>query len=343
MLAPASAKGALGHLWEQTVLPVEARGRLLWSPCGSGPVGYRRQVVTFHDLFPLEHPEWYSPAYSRWYSLLMRRLAAEALHLITVSEYTRSRIVALLGRDPQTITVIHNGLDRSFQRAPTTAIAHARHALGLPSAHYILSLSSLEKRKNLSGILQAWSQVWSKLPSDVWLVLAGPKANEMVYGRQRLSLHAPRVFFTGYVPEQHLTGLYSGASLFLFPSLAEGFGLPLLEAMACGVRCITSKATSLPEVGGDAVEYVNPLDTRALAGSILRQWQEHGRSTPYLPAIERAQRFCWDEAARRAPQVLRASAVLDPARSYIRKTPYVRLRRPTAARTESVHPEQRAS
>jgi glycosyltransferase involved in cell wall biosynthesis len=343
VLAPASAKGALGHLWEQTVLPAEARGRLLWSPCGSGPVGYRRQVVTFHDLFPLEHPEWYSPAYSRWYSLVMRRLAAEALHVFAVSEYTKSRLVALLGRNPQTITVIPNGLKRNFQRASISAMEHARHALGLPGPRYILSLSSLEKRKNLTGILQAWSHVWSKLPADVWLVLAGPKADEAVYGKQNIHLHPPRVFFAGYVPEHHLAGVYSGASLFLFPSLAEGFGLPLLEAMACGVRCITSRTTSLPEVGGDAVEYVDATDARALAGTILRQWQEHGRCVPFLPAVERAQRFTWDEAARRTHEVLSACAVLDPAFSYVRTTPHARSCRPTAAPTESAHTEPRAS
>jgi hypothetical protein len=93
LCAPQSAKGIAGHLWEQSVLPLACKGRLLWSPCGSGPLGYGRQVVTFHDLFPVEHPEWYGVAYSRWYGVAMRRLAARAIHLIAVSEYTKSRLV----------------------------------------------------------------------------------------------------------------------------------------------------------------------------------------------------------------------------------------------------------
>ncbi|QHN02181.1 glycosyltransferase family 4 protein [Granulicella sp. WH15] len=268
--SPRSAKGAVGHLWEQTMLPWVAGDRVLWSPCGSGPLAYGRQVVTFHDLFPLEHPEWYSPAYAKWYAFAMPRLAARALRLIAVSEFTKSRLVKLLGRDPETITVVHNG-SQMIDRASDTQVNEARIALKLPTRRYVLSLSSQESRKNLSGILKAWSMVQQWLPADVWLVLAGPSVDQSVYGKQQVDVPMSRVLFTGYVPEEHLAGLYSGASLFVFPSLEEGFGLPLLEAMACGVRCITSNTSSLPEVGGDVVDYVNPLDSRELAQKMLHR------------------------------------------------------------------------
>jgi glycosyltransferase involved in cell wall biosynthesis len=309
VIAPQSARGAVGHLWEQTILPLVVGGRLLWNPCGSGPLNYGKQIVTFHDLFPIEFPEWYSSAYAQWYSFVMRRLASRSLHLISVSHYTKARLVKALECDPEKITVIHNGLSDSCRRTGQTEMDIARTTIGIPSRRYLLSLSSLESRKNLRGILEAWSLIYAKLPTDVWLVLAGPKADASVYGEQALMVDLPRVFFTGFVAEDQLAGLYSGASLFLFPSLAEGFGLPLLEAMACGVRCITSNTTSLPEVGGDVVRYVDPLNPNELADAILAEMKTHAiDAIPYLPAIERARQFTWDDAASKTRSVLSRAA-----------------------------------
>ena len=313
--SPRSAKGATGHLWEQTLLPWIAGDRFLWSPCGSGPIAYGRQIVTFHDIFPVEFPEWYSPAYSKWYGFAMRRLATHALHLIAVSEYTRSRLVSCFGCDPAKISVIPNG-SQIQGRATETQVNEARLALKLPTRRYVLSLSSLESRKNLKGILKAWSLICDDLPDDIWLVLAGPRADEAVYGRQNVDVAVPRVLFTGYVAEKHLAGLYSGASLFVFPSLAEGFGLPLLEAMACGVRCITSNASSLPEVGGDVVDYVDPCDTRDLAQQMSRVLHTHSRARAYPPAMERAARFTWDSAASKTQEVLTAVMARESERTF---------------------------
>ncbi len=305
MLQPASGKGAAGHLWEQVVLPRLAAGRLIWSPTGSGPLSYARQVLTLHDLFPLEHPEWYSAAYARWYDFMFRRLSTRAVHLIAVSSYTKDRIVRVLGRDPEEVTVVHNGPGESIRLTSPIQAAHTGAALALPSRNYILSLSSLEARKNLPTILAAWREAQQSLPDTVWLVLAGQQPDAAVYGKQTLAGIPARVHFTGYVPEEHLAGLYSGASLFLFPSLAEGFGLPLLEAMSCGLRAITSNTTSLPEVGGEAAVYVDPLDVAGLAAMIIRHMpKENAATAPYVPSLEQSRRFCWDDSARRTEDVL---------------------------------------
>jgi glycosyltransferase involved in cell wall biosynthesis len=318
-LAPRSAKGAAGHFWEQTALPAAAAGRRLWSPSGTGPALYRNQIVTFHDLFALEHPEWYGRAYAKWYGALLPRLAKRAAGLIAVSEYTKSRIVTLLGRDPDEITVVPNGLTTGCRRASRDEIAVAASALRLPSSRYVLSLSSLEKRKNLRTTLAAWERIHAKLPQDMWLVLAGPEADPNVYGYQQLSVNLPRVYFTGYVPEANLAGLYSGASVFVFPSLAEGFGLPLLEAMACGVRCVTANNSSLPEVGGDVARYVDALDDAALAEAI---WLELAADdgTPFEPAMERARRFSWDHAAMKTWALLQAADLHGARTSLVRET-----------------------
>ena len=312
LLTPAhgqAGKSALGHLWEQLVLPRLAGGRLLWNPCAAGPVGYRPQVITFHDLFALEHPEWFSGSYARWYSYLTRRLAREAVHLIAVSAYTKERMVRLLHRSPEEITVVHNGPSDTTRLCSTLEAAKTAAALALPSRRYVLSLSSLEARKNLATILASWRIAQRSLPDNVWLVLAGKQAEASVFGKQQLPSIPARVHFTGYVPEEHLAGLYSGASLFLFPSLAEGFGLPLLEAMSCGLKCITSNNTSLPEVGGSAAFYVDPSDVREVAAAILRHLpKEQAAAAPYAPSLAQAARFSWSEAALRTEAVLEQAA-----------------------------------
>lgn len=309
MLPRGSGKGAIGHLWEQTALPILCKGRLLWNPNASGPMTYGRQVVTFHDLFPVEFPEWYSSAYARWYGIVMRTLATKAMHLIAVSEYTKSRLVNLFGRDPEDITVIHNGCHVQGPATPEK-VAHAMAALKIPGRRYVLSLSSMERRKNTAAILQAWGAIYDQLPSDTWLVLAGPEVDKSIYGKQLANATPPRVFYTGYVPEEHLTALYTGASLFVFPSFAEGFGFPLLEAMACGVRSITSRTSSLPEVGGDVVDYIDPSNSTELACLMRRRLREAApRPEPFEPSICRARTFSWETAATRTHHVLKEALV----------------------------------
>ena len=181
----------------------------------------------------------------------------------------------------------------------------------LPSRRYVLSLGSLERRKNIGALLEAWSEVQAQLPSDVWLVLAGSRPDPAVYGEWGNRLNPPRVFYTGYVPEQFLPGLYSGAELFVFPSLAEGFGLPLLEAMTCGVRCLSSWSTSLPEVGGDAVRYFDPTcpgDLARALSDMLPPAAPVADGHGYRPSLAQARRFSWDVSASKTRQVIETHA-----------------------------------
>jgi glycosyltransferase involved in cell wall biosynthesis len=241
----------------------------------------------------------------------MRSLAQQAKHLIAVSEYTKSRLVKLLHRDPDTVSVVHNGVSAGWGRAEEKKIQEARTALNIPPGRYVLSLSSQESRKNLRGVLDAWAYVSKRVSEDTWLVLAGQPADTNVYSEQDTYQDLPRVIYTGYVPEEHLCGLYSGASLFVFPSLAEGFGLPLLEAMACGVRCITSQNSSLPEVGGDTVDYIDPRSPRELGDQMLLRLTENiDWRKPFEPVMARAREFTWDKAANRTRAVLDGVAAM---------------------------------
>jgi glycosyltransferase involved in cell wall biosynthesis len=309
LLVPDRGNGIAGHLWEQTVLAARARQQLLWNPCATGPMTARRHVTTIHDLFAVDHPEWYTPAYAQWHQFVLGRLVRSATRLIAVSEYTRQRLIDRYGCNPDQITVVHHGVTSGCEPANPAEIERVAANLQLPSKRYILTLSSLEPRKNIATTLRAWVAAQQSIDNDVWLVVAGAKANPDIWANIDLPRDLPRVFFTGYVPDDDLAGLYSGAALFLFPSLDEGFGFPLLEAMACGTRSIASKVPALIEVGGDAASYVEATDSAALASAIVDLMRAGASpNSPSGEAIERARRFQWSDAASRTLEVLSAAA-----------------------------------
>lgn len=299
-------RGWRGHLWEQTALARHCRDGVLWSPCASGPVTGARQVVTFHDLFVLDFPEWYRRSYASWSGFTLRKLAHSAERIIAVSEYTKSRIIQRLAVDPAKITVIHNGVDASWSSASLAAAPAARYALELPSPNYLLSLGSLEPRKNLKSLLAAWATVVHEMPADLWLVIAGA-SDANVYESAGFSALPARVFLAGYVPDRYLQGLYAGSLGFVYPSLAEGFGLPPLEAMACGIPVITSNTTALPEVCSSAALYFDPKDVSSIAKAIHTLVQNQNlRARLALLGREQAARFNWERTAEQTLRLLRA-------------------------------------
>jgi glycosyltransferase involved in cell wall biosynthesis len=301
-------RGWQGHLWEQTALPLHCRDGVLWSPCASGPVTGGRHVVTFHDLFVVDSPEWYRKAYASWYGFSFRQLAHTADHIIAVSEYTKRRLMERFAVDASKVTVVYNGVDANWFSTSRESAPAARAALHLPSARYLLSVGSFEPRKNLKTLLAAWEMVVGELPSDLWLVVSG-SCDENVYQSARLNEWPARVFRTGYVSDESLPGLYAGSLGFVYPSLAEGFGLPPLEAMACGVPVLTSNTTALPEVCSSAALYFDPTNARELAQAIqlLVSNQNLQRKLSIL-GHERAARFNWERTAEQTLQVLRTIA-----------------------------------
>lgn len=299
-------KWGLGHMWEQLALPRwVGKKDLLWSPCGSGPLAVKNQVVTIHDIATLEHPEWFNPWFAKWYSFLIPRLVRAVKKVIVVSEYTKIRLSEMTGVSPEKIEVIYNGIDERFSPKSKEEISIAQKLLSLPSDKYILSLSSLEPRKNLHRLLEAWNIICHKLPKDIWLVLAGGKGKSTVFKNLSFDSLPPRVYFTGYIPDEHLPALYSGAIAFAYVSLYEGFGLPPLEAMACGVPVITSNITSIPEVVGDAAILVNPYDVEEIADSIYKLIDDATfRERLKLTGLNRAKSFSWDKTAGQTWKIL---------------------------------------
>lgn len=310
-IAPSRAlAGMRGHAWEQLRLPGQCRGKLLWSPSNTGPLAVRNQVVTIHDVVPLDHPEWLNPRFAAWYRFLIPRLARRVKHVIVDSDFTRQRLIAHSRIDPGKVTVVHCGVDARFQPQGPEAIAAARMALQLPAGRYVLSVGSLEPRKNLGRLLLAWERLLPTMPPDVWLVLAGAKGKQLVFGDVPELQRLPgRVFLSGYVPDALLPALYAGAMAFVYPSVYEGFGLPPLEAMACGTPVIVGNRASLPEVVGDAALMIDPFSMQTLAQALDEVMSNSAlaqRLTRAGPV--RAELFSWDKAAARTLQVLDQAA-----------------------------------
>jgi len=295
-------KGAAGHLWEQCYLPTLASGSLLWSPNNTGPVVTRHQVCTVHDLIPIDHPEWFSRGFSSWYRGLMPLLVRSAQHLIAVSEFTRSRLIDLFSLKPEKVSVVLNGIGPEFTPRDDEEVARVKTRLGLPPGPYVLYVGSIEPRKNLVRLLLAWERVHAQCP-DLQLVITGVKGE--VHSAVRIDKIPPRVTFTGYVEDAELPALYSGALIFVYPSIYEGFGLPPAEAMACGAPVITSNRTSLPEVVGSAAVLVDPEDVDSIAASIGRVANSESlRAEMRAMGLVRAQLFKWDVAAQQTWEIL---------------------------------------
>jgi glycosyltransferase involved in cell wall biosynthesis len=301
-------RGAEGHLWEQLYLPAASRGRLLWSPNNTGPIAVSRQVCTIHDIIPIDRPDWFSPRFSAWYQWLLPKLVHRVRHIIAVSEFTRQRLIERFKVQPAKVTTVWNGVDEDFHPRTAFEIERVRRELGIESARYLLCVGSLEPRKNLPRLLRAWKNAAPTLPWDTQLVIAGRKPSTRVFADLRLE-SAERVHFTGYVKQEELPALYSGALALIYPSLYEGFGLPPLEAMACGAAVVTSNGTSVPEVVGNAALLVDPENTGALADAMHRIVVNDGlRQTLRTKGLIRARKFGWERCARETRDVLAAFA-----------------------------------
>jgi glycosyltransferase involved in cell wall biosynthesis len=305
-------RGSLGHLWEQLYLPLANGSGLLWSPNNTGPLSVARQVCTVHDLIPLDHPEWFNPRFVALYRWLMPRLMARLQHIIAISQFTKQRLVHLFSLDPDKITVIPNGVDQSFRPAPPDRIREVRQTLGLGQKPYVLCVSSFEPRKNLKGLLAAWAALPASIRNDFQLVLSGARGSSKVFGDSGIGEPPPGAVFTGYVAQQDLPALYSGAEIFAYPSLYEGFGLPPLEAMASGVPVVTSNTSSIPEVVGDAGVLVDPTDIESFRDGLQRlMTDEQLRNDFASRGLKRARQMSWDRTADETWHILKREAAPD--------------------------------
>jgi len=292
-----------GHPWEQLVLPWAVKrfgADLLWCPGNCGPLLVANQVVTIHDGEVFAVPEGLNPRFIRWYWFLLPRLARRALRILTVSQFSKNELVKYLKLTEEKVTVIYNGVDGRFTPQPQQKITVLRQKYNLPT-RYVLALASRTPHKNVRRMLEAWSIIASKPAlNNVGLAVAGGLTRTLRADPALAQLVTqPRVYDLGYVPDRDLPLLYSGAATLVYPSLYEGFGLPPLEAMACGTPVVVSNAASLPEVVGDAGVCVNPYDVEDIAQGIYRVLTDEGlRRELRKKGLARARLFTWEKAAR---------------------------------------------
>ena len=255
-------------------------------------------VLTVHDLIFRHLPEHHKPL-NRWYlNLALPLYCRRATHIIAISECTRKDLMAAYGLPAEKITVVYEAADARFRPQPPAMVEAVRARYGLP-ARYLLFVGTIEPRKNLTRLLSAFEALQAAGLTDA-LVIVGRRG--WLYGdffaRLEKSPARKAVLFPGYVPDEDLPAIYAGAQALVFPSLYEGFGLPVLEAMACGTPVVTSNRSSIPEVGGAAARYFDPTDPLHIQEAV-----RHVLSDPSLQAEMRRQgliqaaHFSWNRTA----------------------------------------------
>jgi glycosyltransferase involved in cell wall biosynthesis len=249
--------------WEQWLLPWAARDGMLLNLAGAAPAFARQQVCMLHDAAVFDHPEAYTRRFAIWYRWLFRRVTRHALALLTVSNFSRERLALHLRVSASRFALVPNGADHLDAIEPDDTVID-RH--GLRGKRFLLAVGSDNPTKNHAALLAAFA----RLPHDdeLRLVIVGGRNDAVFAGAER---HDPLgVVRTGALGDAQLKALYTQALALVFPSLYEGFGLPPLEAMACGCAVAAARCASLPEVCGAAALYFDPRDVADMVASLQR-------------------------------------------------------------------------
>lgn len=289
--------------WEQVGLPALARrvrADVVHSPHYTMPLAAGRPVVvTLHDATFFTSPELHLRSKAVFFRTATRLAARRAAALVVPSRATRDEVAAQVPVDPARMTVVHHGVDLGrFRPTDEAEQARVRATLDIGDRPYVGFLGTLEPRKNVPALIRAWVRACAGTTDAPALVLAGARGWDDAIATALAEVPADLVVRTpGYLPLDDLPGFLGGASVLAYPSLGEGFGLPVLEAMACGATVLTTRELSLPEVGGDAVAYCG-TGTEAIAGGLRALLDDPGRRAVLgAAALERARTFTWARAA----------------------------------------------
>jgi glycosyltransferase involved in cell wall biosynthesis len=281
---PPALSHRAGHAWEQALLPVRtARAPALLCPANLAPVAARNVVVVIHDAAPLRHPEWYSGLYAAFQQRILPLIAMRARRVITVSEFSRRELAELLGVEA---SVVYGGVDERFAPGPKA------------ERPYVLCVASHTARKNLRALVPA-AQALAR--EGIEIRVAGGHRPQFA---AEADLDALKLL--GHVPDEDLPALYAGAQAFVLPSVYEGFGLPVLEAMAAGTPVVTTNVTALPETAGGAAVLTDP-DPEAIREALTDLLGDPAQQTRLRErGLARAAEFTWERTAQAVDAVVRA-------------------------------------
>lgn len=298
--------------YEYAVLPMRAQRQhvdLLFSPGFTAPArrGYA-SVVNILDMQPEDMPENFAPFYHFVHTRLMRRAARSAAHILTLSEHAKRRIVAVYGIPPERVTVSYLAAEPAYFTPVTPGeITRVRQTYGI-HAPYILSVATLHPHKNLDALIDAFASLRATRDAPLQLVLVGLRGNAAatLQTKIRAAGIGGATVMTGWAPDADLPALYQGAAVYVLPSRYEGFGIPVLEAMASGTPVVTTTAASLPEVAGDAALLVDPDDRAALVEAVRRVLDDPMlRDDLIARGKARVPRFTWRKTAEATLEAFR--------------------------------------
>ena len=304
LAAPAAVNHRPARLaWEQTGLPLLAQqvgARVLHSPFYTCPLRASCPVtVTVHDATFFTEPEHYDKSRRTFFRSAIKTSLRRASRVIVPSKATRDELIRLLDADPTRIDVAYHGVDPAAFHAPTPEEkARVRARLGLGETSYIAFLGAKEPRKNVPNLIRGWARAVADRAQPPALVIAGGQGHDDDIDQAVASVPPHlRLLRPGYLRFADLPGYLGGALVAAYPSYGEGFGLPILEAMACGAPVLTTPRLSLPEVGGDAVAYTGP-DADEIAQELERLLDDEPRRAALAKAgLARAREFSWDSSA----------------------------------------------
>ena len=271
----------------------------LFCPCPS--------IVTVHDISFEKFPQWFSPRDRVVLKTFVPRSVRRAAGIITATEFTKRELVETYQIAPNKVVVTPYAAGEQFRPVHDQALLSQVRAKYQTSNHFILAVGNLQPRKNLVRLIEAFAQVKQTKAAPHKLIIVGKNQwqSSIVFERVKQSELNNQVIFTGFVPDEDLPLLYNAADVFVYPSLYEGFGLPVIEAMACGTPVISSNVASIPEIAGaGAACLVNPYNTNELAQALVRvlsnrAFQEELREK----GLERARQFSWRKTAEQTVEI----------------------------------------